>query len=216
MPEPEDVVECGFRTLIDGWILIGLPALLMVAAVAVLIYSRRRPATSAAQDSSCIVPPHRAHPWRAGCAGADRLGTSALDDAHPGDSRVAHRPDLWVDHDRRKPCFVHWTLAVKAEGPAFRIRLVYVIVADQFRGGGLAVLLPRTYRPGSNGPSRWSQRSCRFFFLWSCCCRGSSGSSYSEHESTRRSRRRATGVSLSRLAKHGLDGRSFRCWRCCS
>ena len=37
IPNMEDAIEWNFRTLVDGWILYGLPVLLVIVAVTVLI-----------------------------------------------------------------------------------------------------------------------------------------------------------------------------------
>ena len=55
MPEIEDAIEWDFITLVAWWNLYGLPVLLVVVAIAVLIRSRSRPATTPRQDSSRIV-----------------------------------------------------------------------------------------------------------------------------------------------------------------
>jgi hypothetical protein len=55
MPEIEEAIEWDFVTLVTWWNLYGLPVLLALVAIAVLIRSRSRPATSTGQDSSRIV-----------------------------------------------------------------------------------------------------------------------------------------------------------------
>jgi hypothetical protein len=51
----EDAIEWNFRTLVDGWILWGLPISLVIVAIAVLIRNRSRTETSLARDSARIV-----------------------------------------------------------------------------------------------------------------------------------------------------------------
>jgi hypothetical protein len=51
MPEPEDAIGWDFLTVIDGWILFGLPILLVVAAAAALRYGRSHAETGASSDS---------------------------------------------------------------------------------------------------------------------------------------------------------------------
>jgi hypothetical protein len=51
MPEPEDAIGWDFLTVIDGWILYGLPILLVVAAAVALRYGRSHAKTSASSDS---------------------------------------------------------------------------------------------------------------------------------------------------------------------
>jgi hypothetical protein len=51
----EDAIEWNFRTLVDGWILYGLPVLLLVVGVTVLIRRRSRPQTSADRESVLTV-----------------------------------------------------------------------------------------------------------------------------------------------------------------
>jgi hypothetical protein len=54
IPHMEDAIEWNFRTLVDGWILYGLPVLLVTVAITVLIRNRSRP-TSLARDGVCTV-----------------------------------------------------------------------------------------------------------------------------------------------------------------
>ena len=51
MTEPEDAIGWDFLTVIDGWILYGLPILLVVAAAVALRYGRSHAKTSALSDS---------------------------------------------------------------------------------------------------------------------------------------------------------------------
>jgi hypothetical protein len=50
MPEPENAVGWDFLTVIDGWILFGLPILLVVAAAAVLSHRRSHAESDASSD----------------------------------------------------------------------------------------------------------------------------------------------------------------------
>jgi hypothetical protein len=51
MPEPEDAIGWDFLAVIDGWILYGLPILLVVAVAASLRYGRSHAETGASSDS---------------------------------------------------------------------------------------------------------------------------------------------------------------------
>jgi hypothetical protein len=51
MPEPEDAIGWDFLTVIDGWILYGLPILLVVAAAVTLRYGRSHAKANASSDS---------------------------------------------------------------------------------------------------------------------------------------------------------------------
>ncbi len=98
----DDVIEWNFRTLVDGWILFGLPVLLVMAASAVtLIVARSRPGDkSFAGKSGARRALDRADPLRPGHSGHDLPGTRAFDHAHHGNPRVAHQPGRRIDHAR--------------------------------------------------------------------------------------------------------------------
>lgn len=55
MPERDNAIEWDFRTLIDGWILYGLPVLLVVVAIGSVIRARSRAQSSASVESKRTV-----------------------------------------------------------------------------------------------------------------------------------------------------------------